>query len=167
MLKPQDVLVLLRLVDEPPEWSYQQLGTELGLSASEVHQALKRAAISGLYDARRRKVFRPALLEFVRHGLRYVYPAKRLPRCHGVPTAHSAAPLADAILAEPDDCLVWPHPAGGSFGDAIEPLYRSAPEAAARNPRLHRRLALVDAIRAGRARERELAVRMLTAEFGA
>jgi hypothetical protein len=106
------------------------------------------------------------LLEFVRHGLQYVYPAKRLPRCHGVPTAHSAAPLVDVVLSEPDDCLVWPHAAGDSFGDAIEPLYRSVPEAASRNPRLHRRLALIDAIRAGRARERELAIRILTAEFG-
>jgi DNA-binding Lrp family transcriptional regulator len=165
MLKPQDVLVLLRLAGEPGSWSYQQLASELGLSASEVHQALKRAAASGLYDAGKRLVQTRALLEFARHGLRYVYPVKRLARCHGVPTAHCVPPLAEHLAVEADDWLVWPHPDGECFGDAIEPLYRSAPAAAARNPRLHRRLALIDAIRAGRSRERELAGRMLEAEL--
>jgi hypothetical protein len=165
MLKPQDVLVLLRLAGEPASWNYQQLASELGLSASEVHQALKRAAASGLYDADKRRVQIRALLEFVCHGLRYVYPAKRLARCHGLPTAHCLAPLADHLAVEGDDCLVWPHADGEHFGDAIEPLYRSAPAAAAQNPRLHRRLALIDAIRIGRVRERELAGRLLEAEL--
>ncbi len=166
MLKPQDILVLLRLVGESPEWSFQQLSNDLGMSASEVHQALKRAEMSGLYDPTKRRVLKRALLEFARHGLKYVFPAKRLPRSQGMPTAHSAAPLEDLLVADSDDCLVWPDPAGDRFGDAIEPLYRSAPGAATRNPKLYRRLALIDAIRAGRLREKELASRLLEEEFG-
>ncbi len=166
MLKPQDVMVLIHLVGEKPEWRYQRLAAELGMSTSEVHQALRRAAESGLYEPESRQVFRHALLEFIQHGLRYVYPAKRLPRCYGVPTAHSVAPLADSIVADPDDCVVWPCAQGASFGDGIEPLYRAAPAAASRHPGLHRRLALVDAIRVGRLRERELARRLLEVEFG-
>lgn len=166
MLKPQDILVLLRLVGESQEWSFQQLSNDLGMSASEVHQALKRAETSGLYDPTKRKVMTRALLEFARYGLKYVFPAKRLPRSHGMPTAHSAAPLQDLLAADSDDCLVWPHPAGDRYGDAIEPLYRSVPGAAARNPKLYRRLALIDAIRAGLQREREVASRLLEEEFG-
>lgn len=166
MLKPQDILVLLRLVGESSEWSFQQLSNDLGMSASEVHQALKRAETSGLFDPRTRKVMKRALLEFARYGLQYVFPAKRLPRAYGMPTAHSAPPLQEVLVADSDDCLVWPHPAGDRFGDAIEPLYRSAPGAAARNPKLYRRLALIDAIRAGRLREKEVASRLLEEEFG-
>ncbi|HEY9723131.1 MAG TPA: helix-turn-helix domain-containing protein [Oscillatoriaceae cyanobacterium] len=166
MLKPQDVLVLLRIVGEPAHWSFQELSRELGMSASEVHQALKRAEESGLYEAKSRKVKKRALLEFAIHGLRYAFPAKRLARCRGIPTAHSAAPLREQLVSDQDDCLVWPEPTGEQFGDAIEPLYRSAPMAAFRNPKLHRRLALVDALRVGRAREREMAAKALNEEFG-
>lgn len=167
MLKPQDVMVLLRLVGEPPNWSFQQLSVELGMSASEVHQALKRAEESKLYDSQNRKVMKQALLEFITYGVRYVFPAKRLPRGYGIPTAHSAEPLQNLLLTDQDDLLVWPHSGGEHFGDAIEPLYRSAPEAASRNPKLHRRLALVDALRIGRTRERTMAAKALDAEFDA
>ena len=166
MLKPQDVLVLLRIVGEPTDWSFQQLSQELGMSASEVHQALRRAGESALYDTKKRKVRKHALLEFAVHGLRYAFPAKRLPRCQGLPTAYSAEPLRDHMVAGPDDCVVWPYPGGEHYGDALEPLYRSAPMAASRNPKLYRRLALVDALRVGRAREREMAARALDEEFG-
>lgn len=167
MLKPQDVLVLLRLVGESAPWSFQQLSGELGMSVSEVHQALKRAETSKLYNAKRRQVMKQSLLEFAVHGIPYVFPAIRLARTNGIPTAHSAEPLRQMVSADSDDCLVWPHPDGEYFGDAIEPLYRSAPEAALRNPTLHRRLALVDALRAGRVRERKLAAEALDREFGA
>lgn len=166
MLKPQDVLVLLRIVGEPSNWTFQQLSQDLGMSASEVHQALKRAEASGLYDSTKRRVLKRALLEFAVHGIRYAFPPKRLARSYGIPTAHSADPLRSRVVADRDDCLVWPDPDGSQFGDAIEPLYRSAPRAASRNPTLHRRLALVDALRIGRAREREMAAKALDEEFG-
>ena len=40
---------------------------------------------------------------------------------------------------------------------ALEPLYKTAPAAALRDPTLYELLALVDAIRDGRARERKIA----------
>jgi hypothetical protein len=166
MLKPQDILVLLRIVGEPATWSFQELSHDLGMSASEVHQALKRAEVSRLYDAKKRRVMKHSLLEFAVHGIPYAFPAIRQARCYGIPTAHSADPLRSKLIADLDDCLVWPDPDGNQFGDAIEPLYRSAPKAASRNPALHRRLALVDALRVGGAREREMAAKALNEEFG-
>ena len=51
-MKPQDILVLLKLSSLPlAEWSYQQLGEALCMSASEVHAALTRARASRLVDA--------------------------------------------------------------------------------------------------------------------
>jgi DNA-binding Lrp family transcriptional regulator len=165
MLKPQDVLVLLRLAGETRPWSFQQLSQELGMSVSEVHAALKRAEESKLYNAKKRQVQRESLLEFAVHGIPYVYPAKRLARAYGVPTAYSAEPLRKMVVTDHDDLLVWPHPDGEQFGDAVEPLYPSAPEAARRNGSLHRRLALVDALRIGRVRERKMAKEALDREF--
>jgi len=57
---------------------------------------------------------------------------------------------------------VWPHPQGKVRGEGLAPLYRSVPEAALKNAALHEWLALVDAVRAGRARERNLAAKELT-----
>jgi hypothetical protein len=56
---------------------------------------------------------------------------------------------------------VWPDPEGEVRGEELRPLYRSAPGAARKDPALYELLALVDAIRGGRARERNLAVEEL------
>jgi hypothetical protein len=48
-----------------------------------------------------------------------------------------------------------------SGGIALEPLYKTVPEASLRDPSLYELLALVDAIRDGRARERKIAEKEL------
>jgi predicted transcriptional regulator len=49
ILKPQDVLVLLKLVSiYPHEWAYNTLAVDLGMSPSEVHAAVKRSVKAGL-----------------------------------------------------------------------------------------------------------------------
>ena len=47
---------------------------------------------------------------------------------------------------------VWPWRDGETRGIALEPLYKTAPAAALRDPVLYQSLALLDAIRDGRAR---------------
>lgn len=162
-LKPQDVLVALKLAiaHEPP--SYAELGRQLGLSASQAHSAVQRAIESGLIS-KDRSANQKALLEFLVHGLKYVFPARRGPVRRGVPTAHSAPPLSD-LFNDGDLPLVWPHPSGLVRGETLEPIYKSAPDAALADPGLHQALALVDSIRAGRARERNLAVEHLQELF--
>ncbi|MHB8876059.1 MAG: hypothetical protein ACYC8T_20405 [Myxococcaceae bacterium] len=56
---------------------------------------------------------------------------------------------------------VWPSPEGKVRGESFSPLYRSAPKAALGDSKLYAALALVDAVRGGAAREKELAVSML------
>ena len=51
-------------------------------------------------------------------------------------------------------------------GYSISPLYKSVPKAVADDQALYEMLALVDAIRDGRARERELAVKELAGRLG-
>lgn len=165
VLKPQDVLVLLKLVVSDDEWTYPSLAYALGMSASEVHAAIIRAGESGLLNPSTKRPNRQALLEFLVHGLRYVFPAARGGVTRGLPTAHAALPLSDRIAAGGELVPVWPDPEGEVRGEELRPLYPSVPGAARRDPALYKLLALVDAIRGGRARERSLAIEELQGRF--
>ena len=157
MLKAQDILVVLRLVAAPEtERTFPRLAAALGMSASETHAAVKRASASGLVDGATRTVRKAALLEFLLHGLRYVFPAEWKGVTRGVPTSYAAPPLC-ARFSVGDLPPVWPHLEGTSRGEGLVPLYKSAPAAALRDPVLYEWLALVDALRSGRARERRMA----------
>lgn len=161
MLKAQDILVALFLVaNAERQWTYPELAAALRMSASEVHAALKRAVRSGLVDAQTRKTRKGALLELLEHGIRYLLPPVWSSVTRGVPTSYAAPPLSNSIV-NADLPPVWPHAEGAMRGVGLAPLFKSAPDAALRDPVLHEWLALVDAVRSGRARERELAVRFL------
>ena len=165
ILKPQDVVVLLKLValgDQP--WTFQRLAVELSISQSEVHAAVRRAVAAGLMTEASSATGRPvraALLEFLVHGVKYAYPPKRGELTRGVPTAYAAPPLDKVIAGSSDPPPVWPYAQGKVRGYALAPLYRTVPEAALRDTALYELLALVDAIREGRARERNLARQVL------
>lgn len=168
-LKAQDILVLLRLLiwENNKAWSYAKLAKELGMGASEVHSSIKRAERVDLIDPLTRRPKRDSLLEFLVHGLRYVFPAEILGRGKGMPTAHFVDALKNQLIIEKGDNYVWPVRGATLEGIQITPLYAAAPKAAKRSKDLHELLALVDAIRVGKARERELAVKELTKRIDA
>ena len=161
MLKPQDLVVLLKLVGQDPGWTFEKIGAELDLSASAVHRSLDRARQAGLYDPRRRAVRHAALVEFLAHGAKYIFPAVMRGEARGIATAWGAPPLAKRLSSSRKNVPVWPHPKGKVRGIALEPLHPIVAEAARRDDRLAELLALFDAIRIGNARERALAVKEL------
>jgi len=165
MLKPQDIFVLLKLVvmgSRP--WSYAILAVELGMSPSQTHSALKRTLAANLTVRQGEKIvphFRN-LKEFLIHGLKYVFWAEQGEMTRGMPTAYAAPPLAELLVStatEPPP--VWPDLDGEVRGIAFQPLYKQAPQAARTDKNLYELLILVDAIRSGRAREREIATKKL------
>jgi hypothetical protein len=160
-LRPQDVLVLAKLLSyrgrrRPP---MAQIGVDLSISSSEVHAALKRLAHSRLVssDLEGNRPLPEAVQEFLVHGVKYVFPAKRGEITRGVPTSYAAPPLNKHIEAGSELPPVWPFPEGQQRGVSLEPLYKTVPAAALRDQFLYELLALVDALREGRARERKLA----------
>ncbi len=159
-LHSQDVLVALKLALGERGASYADLAHALDISSSQAHSAVRRATEAGLIHAETREVNRRALVEFLVHGLKYVFPAKRGGIARGIPTAHSAAPLCD-LFVDGGEPLVWPDPDGEVRGESLLPIHKSAPSAARRDSKLHEGLALIDAIRAGRARERKVASQKL------
>lgn len=161
VLKPQDFYLLLALATLRDQVkTYPELAAFSGLSISEVHAALKRAAASRLlfFDGKRPRLLLPAFKEFLLHGARYAFPALRGSMVAGVPTAHAAPPLNAQIAPSADPPPVWPALEGSVRGVALVPLYPSVPAAALRSPALHESLALFDALRTGNARERQLAI---------
>jgi hypothetical protein len=151
-----DIVVLLKLLLSGEGKSYAQLSQELGISASEIHAAVRRGIEAGLIDSASRRPLRSPLQDYLLHGVRYAFPARLGAVSRGMPTAHAAPPLSEHF--PPDDLPpVWPDPEGKVRGQALEPLYSSAPKAAKTDSELYEYLALVDAIRSGRARERKLA----------
>ena len=165
-MKPQDILLLLKLVSlqtpERDDWtdpalialhSVRALAQATGISKSEVALALQRSFANGLA---RRDVrtdiplaVRPALIEFLTHGVRYVYPAAPGPLTRGIITGGAAVPGPARLTAGAALAPVWPDPAGRGGGPAVAPLFWSAPEAARADARLYALLAAVDGVRLG------------------
>ena len=104
-----------------------------------------------------------ALREFLSFGIVYVFPLELLGRARGVPTGFSAPMLSKSLVASGEP-HVWPSRLGDVLGQGIEPLVPAAPEISFRDPELYEALALVDAVRGGDARTREVARERL-AEF--
>jgi hypothetical protein len=167
ILKPQDIYILLKLIvlgDVP--WSYSALAGDLFMSTSEVHAGIKRAIAAKLMDSQRGRPVKKALEEFLIHGVKYAFPPDRGGLTRGLPTAYAAAPLRAMISQPKEPPPVWPDPEGVVRGYEFSPLYKSVPRAALKDSKLYEILALVDAIRDGRAREREIAVRELKTRIG-
>ena len=155
-MKSQDVVVALKLLSAGPAKSFAELGASLGISASESHAAVRRLVEARLWDSSLKRLNRQALLGFLVHGVPYVFPAALKEATRGIPTGWAAPVFGGKIIAnEPPP--VWPDPDGEVRGQAVKPLYPSVVYAARQDSKLHDLLALVDALRLGRARERKMA----------
>lgn len=168
ILKPQDIFILLKLIAiKRDNWSYSSLAHELYMSPSEVHAGIKRATIARLFDANRKRPVRKSLEEFILHGVKYAYPPEPGGLTRGIPTGYAGPPLNHIIGQSDEEPPVWPDPEGNILGFAFPPLFKSVPKAAAIDQKLYELLVLVDAIRGGRARERDIAARELEIRLNA
>jgi hypothetical protein len=165
ILKPQDVVILLKLVALGNEnWSFSSLSTALYMSPSEVHAGSHRAIAAGLAVKTNDRI-KPAirsLEELLIHGLRYVFVPDRGEMTRGMPTLHAGPPLSQMLVSSSDPPPVWPDPEGNVRGQSFSPLYKSVPKAAGHDHQLYELLVLTDAIRGGRQRERAIAVKEIS-----
>lgn len=161
-LLSQDVVVLAKLASYGgARPSIAQVAGDLGLSPSQVHASLKRLGRSRLIETQTGLPLLRAVEEFLIHGVKYAFPTQRGEATRGMATAHAAPPLKAKIIAG-DLPPVWPDPEGHVRGVTLEPLHKTAPKAARKDPVLYELLALIDALREGRVRERQLAEKALS-----
>ncbi|MFM0047501.1 hypothetical protein [Paraburkholderia sediminicola] len=146
-------------------YSVRGLSSAIGISKSEVSNALGRCYANGLARPQRLGgspvVNRRGLEEFLSYGVRFVFPAKMLGLARGIPTGLTA-PIFQGILRNAGEHPpVWPDPHGDTLGLVVEPLYKTVPSAIRDDEMLYRLLAIVDSIRLGQPRERKLAITQL------
>lgn len=159
-MRSQDIVVLLKIAAlREAEWFVKDVAYALGISQSEVSESLNRSQIADLLSDDKKRLMKNNLLDFLEHGLPYVFPAEPGAIQRGKPTGHSAPPLNHHISTE--EPYVWPWAEGEARGQAIEPLHRGVPGACAKDPVLYELLALVDALRLGRTREKQQAMQEL------
>ncbi len=159
-MRPHDIVILLKIATlSGKSWLAKDIAQSLGISASEVSESLNRSRIALLISEDKKHLMKNNLIDFLEHGLSYVYPAEIGAIQRGIPTAHSASPLNKLISAS--ESFVWPLSAGTSRGQSIEPLHPAVPKACNNDPLLYELLTLTDALRLGRTREKQLAIKEL------
>ena len=159
-LKPQDVVVAAKIsVHKDRGFTYSILADELFMSVSEVHAATKRCELCRLLIKTDEGIttIRQSLVEFLTHGIQYVFPAITGGITRGTPTGFAGPSLRNYFDSESDLVPVWPDAEGQTKGIAFQPLYPSLVKAAKVDIGLYDIMTLVDAVRGGAARERELA----------
>lgn len=167
MLKPQDCIILIKLLANPGvDWSQRELAKALCISLSEINAGIKRLGDAGLLRKDSDDKLFPninAADEFLVSGIKFIFPAKLGEYTRGTPTAIAAPIFHDKIALGNDPIPVWPDAMGKKRGVALAPLHPSIPKALRENPDqlFYELLVLIDAIRSGRPRERNLAVALL------
>lgn len=187
MLKPQDVVLLLKLLanSDHLKWPQAQMARELCVSVSEVNAGIKRLIASGLLiiaspalisldELRKRlqseqqidRLYQPILKaceEFLVSGVKYMFPAKLGEMTRGIATSYAAPVLKRYIHIGADPIPVWPYAEGEEKGMSLEPLYPSVPKSISLFPdtKFYDLLCLVDTLRQGNVRERTQASKIL------
>lgn len=169
MLKSQDCVILMKLIANPNEnWSQRELAQLLFISPAEINKSIKRLVYANLLRQDESNIpnlmpVYPAAKEFLVHGIKYVFPVKLGEYTPGIATAVGAPIFKDKIVLGNDPIPVWPYGKGNIKGLTLEPLYSTVPRSIKENPdqAFYDLLALVDAIRQGRARERQIAADIL------
>lgn len=151
-MRPQDVAILLKISSiNDSSWQLVRLSNSLQISISEISESMNRSRLAHLVDYNKKQVNRQNLLEFLEHGVRYVFPQEPGAMVRGIPTAHSHPSMKKIFISEMD--YVWPDNKGTTMGLMIEPFYAKQVEAVKEDPSFYKLLALVDVIRVGKVRE--------------
>ena len=142
------------------------------MSASEVNAGIKRLVLSGLLgpvlqEGQKTKIIflpiKAACEEYLISGIKYSFPAQLGAYTRGTATSYAAPIFEKHIMPGNDPIPVWPYAEGDKRGLTLEPLYSSVPKSLAQYPDqlFYELLVLIDAIRTGRARERNRAIKLL------
>ena len=135
------------------------LAKSLFISLSEISESLSRSKEAGLIDYKKKNLNKQSLIEFLEHGIKYVFPQKPGAMVRGMLTAHSHPFMQKYFSSEMK--YVWPDVQGDEFGSMIEPFYPKQVQAAKIDAEFYKLMALVDVIRVGKTREIKRAVEEL------
>ena len=159
-MRPHDIAILLKIASKGLDnWYMKDLAQELRISPSEISESINRSVIAGLISGDKKTLRKLALIDFLKSGIKYVFPQTPGSITRGIGTSISAPPLKEEFFSE--EQFVWPYGKGNLRGQAVEPLHPQIPEACINDPKFYELMALTDAIRIGKAREQNMAFKIL------
>lgn len=151
-MRPQDVVVLLKIwAKQGNDWTMKEIAGELYMSASEVTEAMHRNLACGLVLSNKREVQKTELLDFLKYGLKYVFPAQISNLGKGIPTAYSSPVLHKQL--HNSEKIVWGYAKGKERGLLLEPLIPSLPQACLLDEAFYDLASLAETFRIGKPRE--------------
>ncbi len=151
-----DIAMLLKLAANRNEPLQQiELAEQLNIAQSEVSRSTSRLDYAQLYSKNTKSINRLNTFEFLIYGVKHAFPVQPGAIVRGIPTAHSAPPLAELISSS--ESYVWAYARGTMKGQHIEPFYKTLPKASLSDLRFYELLTLVDTFRVGRIRETNIA----------
>jgi hypothetical protein len=168
MMKSQDIVVLAKLLSYDKahkNWTQASLAQELCLSPSQINYAIKRLLTSRLLSPiKSESEWKPIPFiqlceEFLIHGFKFIFPPEFGSLTAGIPTAYAAPPLNKIIAAGDSPIPVWPTlTEDAERGIELKPLHHCVPKSITKypDPFFYQLLSLLDALRSGRARERNI-----------
>lgn len=168
-LEPLDLIVVLKMAAEAgtqERCSVRKLAEALDVPKSNVQRSLERLVAQSLVvvGPNGKRLHRLNARDLFSHAVRWIAPARPGKVVLGLPTAHAASPLVSQLPGDSDPVVI-PLEEGPLRGRSVAPIHPSAPAAAKKDPKLHELLAIVDGIRIGGAREREVAAAALQARL--
>jgi hypothetical protein len=165
-LKSQDVVIAIKLVAFGNNaWTQSSLAKSLNMSPAFINHALPRLDECGFYKSKKKLVLVDDLQTFLIFGIRHVFPTKRGERVRGTPTSIGAEPMRSHMAVEALNWPpVWPYLLGSEQGYAIQPLC-PAIEKVLEDKLFYEILSLVDVLREGRPREKQIAIDELKKRF--
>jgi hypothetical protein len=159
-MKNQDILILLSILTwKGPKRTYQRLSQAIDVNTTPILHAVRRLEASGLYSDHFQKVNIPKTIEFIVHGLKYVFPNTQIdenaPDQKGFLTGISHPIFNNEINSKRK--FIWPSEKGSHWGIPIQPIHPSIPDKCLQNVELLELFALIEVLRIGRIREIEIA----------
>ena len=145
-----------------PGMAMASVATRLGVTLDRLSEPRARLAAAGVADAGTGSIDAPRLLELLRGNVRSAFPpmdqsGPPAEPVRGIRTGIEGIPRLRGALVGQGELRVWKADFGEAFGVCVEPLCPNAVNLKAEDETLFEALALVDALRFGVARERNVA----------
>lgn len=165
MLRPQDIMLLLKLIanTECARWSQAKMARNLYMNVSELNLSMHRLLLAKLVTMRmdplneKRKLYQPLLdacEDLIFSGIAYMFPLKLGSPTNGIKTSYGS-PLLEGAIASDEPAPVWPYIKGEDRGRSFPPIHPSVPVSITQFPddRFYNMLCLIDVLRQGNRRE--------------